>query len=282
MQENSKGSVSLIVNLCSSKPFEALKLMNYFKNGIIKSSSEIGKLVLLFKYFRLVILVLEFIKCPSVNRPFVEEFKMLLIKDIVMFLLNILKCDKLMPKKVKLIILIQLQHYTSNSFDECQLFYKEELNNIVSRLITIAKANQCDKIAEVATGIITFFFIENSSQLRVEIESLDMFPGDINAFEKLRSRQSAYEKESIKDEIDRFLVEKQRSAENIQYLRHRIVKSYKEFVQIYQDFAQETENDTCKINPSLLHKLIDRLLQFTSSTDQSVSKFKFHLLFLIY
>lgn len=213
---------------------------------------------------------MEFIVGASLNTQ-MDFYKNYFVKDIVLFLVHFVRKEKIIPNVIKIRVLNLLLEIIKRTVSHCQQMFADNLNRIIAELADLAMENRedsslCDCIAELIK-----YFMESCKRIFSDtLGIVDILPEDHLSFEYVSTIQVVYAKETIGEEIERFLAVPKRGIYSLKYIRRKIQENEKEFIELFQALKQDLRNVPNTSN--LAHRLVSALLRYIKDEKEEVSK----------
>lgn len=234
--------------------------MSHLQQNVQSSELLLGKLKNLLKFLKFTDLLMKFIiKAADTER--VDDYKFYFVKNIILFLVSEVSEDRIIPNDVKIRILQHILDYIKRTIVHCTRLYKDNLNQIIGKLVDLALFNKTDfPLCEEIAEIFKYFFVDSRQLLGDTLGMVDIVPEDHPAFEHVSSVQHGYARDTLCKEIERFLMVPMRSVHSMKYLRKRIHDNEKEFIELFKS-QNQPEIRNISNTESLSHRFVVALLK---------------------
>lgn len=244
-------------------PLSVMFLMGHLQDLVHSSRFTVDLLQALLKYFKFSELLLEFVEESFDNDQFIS-YKEYFVKDVVLFVLHVVTSKKIIPNAVKICILQFLADYMKKTAHQVPEMYNKILNRIVCQLIDLAMGNDNEiQLCELIANTLKFFFDDKKEDFAHILPNLEVLPMNHPSFEYVSTIQLAYKRETIQEELERFLALPKRRIHSFRYLRNRITENQEEFVRLF-------EKTNCRNIPNpdhITHRFIISLLGYIKDKD---------------
>lgn len=254
--------------MCMKHPESILLILSDIQQQIFSAKFLFAKLKNFQKLFKLCELIMEFVERPSDNDQ-IGLYKSQFVKSIVLYIANEMNHATVIPNPIKVQILNLTLDIIKRTIPHCCQMYSDNLNCIVTQLMSLAMKNKEDSLLCECVADIFKYFIEDCKLISPDLlANIDILPEDHPAFEYVSTIQTAYSKQTIQGEIERFLALPQRGIYSLKYLRRKILEHEKEFIELFQELTQGLR--TVPNTDNVAHKLVLSLLRYIQNGEDEV------------